>query len=198
MPMRVFKPPRSAAKARGISKREGGRPVRRAMSTTTGSISAATPMSFIKPDSTPTVSMIVAISRASLPPARRNTGRPIRPATPVRASPALRMSTAQTVTTAMLAKPDRASAGVTRPVRVRLTSTMRATTSTRIRSVTNMTMAAARMARTVAISIDMMLVTLQLRWHSIRLYVNHTNARGSGSAISMANLRRARRRCPSP
>ena len=111
VPMRVFRPPSSAAKARGISSREGGRPVRRAMSTTTGSISAATPMSFIKPDSTPTTSMIKAMSRASLSPARRNTGRPIRPATPVRASPALRISTAHTVTTARLAKPDSASAG---------------------------------------------------------------------------------------
>ena len=93
------------------------------MSTTTGSISAATPMSFIKPESTPTVTMITAISRASLCPAKRSTCRPSPLATPVRASPPLRISTARTVTTARLAKPDSASLGVTRPVKARLTNT---------------------------------------------------------------------------
>ncbi len=60
--MRVVRPPSSAPKARGISSLEGGRPVRRAMSVTTGNSSAATAMLFMKADNTPAVSMITATS----------------------------------------------------------------------------------------------------------------------------------------
>ena len=66
-------------------------------------------------------------------------------------SPALRMKTAQTVTTAGLLKPERASAGVTRPVMARVTKTNRATRSTRMRSVMKRITARSRMARVSAI-----------------------------------------------
>ncbi len=150
--MRVFRPPRSVAKANGMSSLEGARFVRRAISITTGRNSEATPMSFMNPESTPTVSMMIVSKRTSPSPAKRSTRWPISPATPVRASAPLRMSTAQTVITAGLLKPDRASAGLTNPVSAKLTNTNRATTSMRTRSVIKSTMAIPRMARTIAIS----------------------------------------------
>ena len=109
-------------------------------------------MEFMKPDKAPAISMIIKISRASPLPARRRMRCPIDPATPVRAKPALRINTAQTVTTAALLKPDSASTGVRIPVRAKLTITSRATRSIRTRSVIKRMTASAVMAKTVAIS----------------------------------------------
>ncbi len=64
--MSVFNPPRSAAKASGIRSFDGARFVRRVMSITTGRKSEATPMSFIIPDRSPTVSMMIVSKRTSL------------------------------------------------------------------------------------------------------------------------------------
>ena len=100
VPISVFNPPSSEPKARGINSLEGGRPDRAAIPTTTGSSKAATPMSFMNADMIPAVSMIIAIKRTSFLPATFITWLPILLATPVRARPALRMSTAPTVTTA--------------------------------------------------------------------------------------------------
>ncbi len=152
VPINVFRPPSSAANANGISSLDGGIFVRRDISITTGRNSDATPISFINPESTPTVSIIISSRRTSLEPARRSNRRPSSPATPVRDSAALRIRIAHTVTTAGLLKPDSASAGVTRPVSARLTSTISATRSSRTRSVMNSTTAASRITRTVMIS----------------------------------------------
>src|SRR6056297_95586 len=122
------------------------------MSTTTGNMSAATPMLFMNAERKPAVSMITTIIATSRRPARRMTCRPMTLAMPVRVSPSERMNIAQTVITAVLEKPLKASSGATRPVIASVPSTSRATTSMRIHSPMNRTRAAARMARTRAIS----------------------------------------------
>jgi hypothetical protein len=61
------------------------------------------------------------------------------------------MNTAQTVTTAGLLKPDRASVGLTKPVIATMPKTSNATTSIGIHSVTKNIMATARMKRARAI-----------------------------------------------
>ncbi len=73
VPISVVSPPSREPNASGISSRDGGTSVRRAMSTTTGSISAATPMLFMKADSPPETSMITMISVTSFVPASRIT-----------------------------------------------------------------------------------------------------------------------------
>ena len=90
--------------------------MRRATSTTTGSISAATPMLFMKADSTAPVIMMTKIIVISRRPPRRMTWRPMMSAIPVRVRPSLRMNIAQTVITALLLKPANASLESTRPV----------------------------------------------------------------------------------
>jgi hypothetical protein len=152
VPMRVVSPPSSVENARGMRSFEGGRPVRRAISITTGRRSAATPTLFMKADSAPAVSMIIAVSLTSPPAASRRTWRPRRLAIPLRARPALKMKTNMTVITAGLLKPERACFGVTRPVSASVTSISRATTSTRSFSVTKRMTATARTERTVRIS----------------------------------------------
>ena len=152
VPINVFNPPSKEANASGISSREGARPVWRAISITTGRNKAATPMLFINPDRTPTVTMMITMRRVSPPPANRRSPRPRILATPVLDKPALRIKIAQTVTTAMLLKPESASAGEIRLLIARLTRTIRATTSTRTRSVMKRMMATTSIARTVAIS----------------------------------------------
>jgi hypothetical protein len=62
------------------------------------------------------------------------------------------MKTAQMVMTAGLLNPETACSGVMSPVRASDTMTMRATTSTRTRSVTNRVIAMMRMPRTSAMS----------------------------------------------
>jgi len=148
VPIRVIKPPSSELKASGIRSREGARPVRRAMSMTTGSSNAATPTLFMNAERPAAVSMITMTSRPSLSPESLSTWRPRIPATPVRESPPLKMNTAQTVITAGLLKPDTAWLGSRSPVTARVTSTMSATMSTRTRSVTNRMTATTRMPRT--------------------------------------------------
>jgi hypothetical protein len=66
----------------------------------------------------------------------------------VRDSPPLKMKTAQTVITAGLLKPDRASCGLTSRLRASSTRTSSATTSTRSFSLTKSTTAIARIAST--------------------------------------------------
>jgi len=130
----------------------------RAMSIVTSNNMAATATLFITTESTPAVSMSTVTMRASLAPARRSTWRPRRFATPVRVSPALRMNTAQTVTTAGLLKPLNAAAGVTNPVSANALSASSAVTSIGIHFMTSSVTATTRMqssietaARTVAI-----------------------------------------------
>ena len=135
-----------------MSSRDGGLPLRRAMSMVIGSINAATPMLFMNAESTPAVTMIVRTMRASPCPAKRMTWRPITPATPVDVRPALRMNMAQTVMTAGLLNPDSASVVLTRPVTAIAPSTSSATRSMRSFPVTNSTMETARIPSTMAIS----------------------------------------------
>ncbi len=134
-------------------------PVLRAISMTTGIIKAATATLFMMADMAPALIMTTTTRRVSLRPASRNTTRPIRLATPVRVSPPLRMKTAQTVTTAGLLKPARASFGVTSPVRATTPSTSRAVTSMGIHSVTRKITETPRIVKTVAISVVISSVT---------------------------------------
>jgi hypothetical protein len=105
-------------------------------------------MLFMKADSTAEVTITTMMIRGSLAPTRTIIFRPITPATPVSVRPALSMNIAQTVMTAGLAKPATASFGDTRPVTASATSTIRATTSMRMRSLMNSTSDTTRMART--------------------------------------------------
>ncbi len=73
VPIMVASPPRRELKARGISSLDGATRVRRLMSMTTGSKSAATPTLFMKADRLPAVSMMAATRPISLPPASRIT-----------------------------------------------------------------------------------------------------------------------------
>jgi hypothetical protein len=109
-------------------------------------------MLFIKPDNTPAVSMMTINKRVLLFPPSLTSRLPMKPATPVRANPALMIKIAHTVTTAELLKPDSASAGETNPVIARLTITISAMISIRIHSVMKRNMAIARMTKTVMIS----------------------------------------------
>ncbi len=127
----VVRPPRSDPKASGINKREAGTPVLRATEITTGNMKAATPILFMKADSTPELNMMTTIILTSVFPANFSTCFPTIPATPVSVNPSLRMNMAQTVITAALLNPEIASVGVTRPVKARATNTSRATMSMR-------------------------------------------------------------------
>ena len=135
-----------------MSSLDAGIPVRRVISMTTGSISAATPILFINADSTPPVSMMTTVTVPWPVPAKRSTVRPMTLAMPVRVSPSLRMNMAQTAITAPLENPATASWGVTRPVTDSAPRTMSAVTSMRTFSVTNSTSAPPRMIRTRAMS----------------------------------------------
>ena len=88
VPIRVMLPPNNEEKASGISRREAGIPVWRAIWITAGSSTAAAPMLFMKADMQPQVSMSTAIKRGSLPPASRRMRSPRKSATPVLNSPA--------------------------------------------------------------------------------------------------------------
>ena len=127
-------------------------PVRRATSTTTGNISAATPILFMKADNTAPVIMITNIKGISRLPPKRITWRPMMSAIPVRVRPSLRMNIAHTVMTALLLKPANASLESTRPVTARVPSTSNATTSIRITSLIKRISETTNMPRTIAIS----------------------------------------------
>ena len=152
VPIMVVRPPSSVAYASGISSRDGGIRVLRETSTTTGNISAATPMLFMNAESTPAVIMITMIIAISRRPASRITWRPIMSAIPVRVSPSLRMNIAQTVITALLLNPANASVDDTSPVTASEQRTSSATRSMRITSLIKRISAMARMPRTSAIS----------------------------------------------
>ena len=126
--------------------------VRRATSMTTGSISAATPILFMKADSTAAVSMMTMIRAISRPPASFITWLPMISAIPVRVRPSLSMNIAQTVMTALLLKPAKASLALTRPDTASAQSTSKATRSIRMTSLTKRISDMARMPRTSAIS----------------------------------------------
>ena len=136
-----------------MSSREGGIRVRRAISTATGNISAATPMLFMKAESTPAVSMIMKITRSSPLPATLRTVRPMIFAIPVLVSPSLRMNIAHTAITAALLKPETACSGVTSPKSTSKPRTIRATTSMRNFSLMNRMSEITNMVRTNPISI---------------------------------------------
>ncbi len=119
---------------------------------TTGSISAATPMLFMKADRTAAVTMITMIIAISRRPASRMTWRPMMSAMPVRVRPSLRMNMAQTVMTALFENPANASEVVTRPVTASALSTRSATRSILMTSLTNRISEMARMPRTSPIS----------------------------------------------
>ena len=152
VPIMVVRPPRSVAYANGINKRDGGIRVLRATSTTTGNMSAATPMLFMNAESTPAVIMMTMIIATSRRPASRMTWRPIISAIPVRVRPSLRMNMAQTVMTALLLNPANAPAVDTSPVTASEQSTSRATRSMRMTSLIKRISEMARMPRTRAIS----------------------------------------------
>ena len=152
VPIWVVRPPNREPYASGIRSLEGGLPVWRAMSMTTGSIKAATATLFMMADIVPALTMITTIMRVSLLPANLNTKWPMAFATPVRVKPPLRINTAQTVTTAGLLKPASASAGVTRPVKATAPSDSRAVTSIGIHSVVKKITATSRIDSTSMIS----------------------------------------------
>jgi hypothetical protein len=85
---------------------------------TTGSSKAATATLFMMADITPALVMITTIILVSLLPANLITKLPMALATPVWVNHLLKINTAQTVMTAGLLKPDRASPGDTMPVNV--------------------------------------------------------------------------------
>ena len=130
---------------------DGAVPVLREMSMTTGSRRAATPTLFMNAERKAEVSMITRTSRNSPRPATRTTCSPSNPATPVRVRPPLRMNMAQTVMTAGLLNPDRASRGVTRPLIARPASTSSATRSMRIHPPIKRMRQTSRIAKTSAI-----------------------------------------------
>ena len=103
-------------------------------------------------DDVPRAGLTVKMIRGSLSPARLWTFRPMRSATPVVLSPALRMNIAQTVMTALLLKPWNACEESTRPVTASAPRTRRATRSMRMTSLIKSTNEMARMPRTIAIS----------------------------------------------
>ena len=113
VPIIVVSPPNRHPYASGMRSREAGICVRLAISMTTGNISAATPMLFMKAESTPAVSMTTTIMRPSCLPASPNTVRPMTLAIPVRVRPSLKMNIAQTAMTAAFENPATASSGVT-------------------------------------------------------------------------------------
>ena len=126
----------------------------RAMSMTTGSIRAATATLFMKADNTPLMVMINGTRIKRLRPATLSNRRPKMLAMPVRVKPPLRINTAQMVITAGLLKPESASSGDTMPVTASDPRTSRAKTSSGIHSVMRNTITAARMMKTMMISID--------------------------------------------
>ena len=150
--MPVNGPPRRQPRARGMSSREGGRPLRRASSMVAGSRMAATVTVLMRADSRLAAIIRATISSASPPLAKRCSGSPERWAMPVRVSPAERMNMAHTVTTAGLLKPASASWAVTRPVNARADSTSSPTRSTRSQPPMKRTNAAATMVSRIMTS----------------------------------------------
>ena len=73
VPIRVISPPSKVEYASGISRRDAGIRVRCAIPTTTGNISAATPMLFMKAESTAPVIIMTRIIGISRCPPRRMT-----------------------------------------------------------------------------------------------------------------------------
>ncbi len=122
------------------------------MDMTIGMSMAVAPMLLMKEEKKALVSMMVATSRGSLLPAMRIRRSPSGPRAPVLLRAALITNMAATVITAGLAKPENACSAVTRPVKARVSSTIRLTRSMRTQSVANKTMAASRMSRTRTIS----------------------------------------------
>ncbi len=147
VPIMVIFPPNRDAHARGISSFEGAVLVSLATLTTAGNNMATAPMLFINADIKPTPTMMTTVRRAEFWPAIRTINRAIESATPLRVSPPLTIKTAHTVITAGLAKPENASSIFTKPVRTNAASTIIATTSTRNFSVTNKTIAPARILK---------------------------------------------------
>ena len=132
VPISVMPPPSNVEYASGMSKRDGATPVRRATSTTTGSINAATPILAMKADSKAPVIIMTKIKMTSRLPPIRITCRPIMSAMPVRVRPSLNMNMAQTVITAVLLNPAKACFESTNPVIANVPRTSSATTSIRM------------------------------------------------------------------
>jgi hypothetical protein len=122
----------------------------------------------MNPDRTPLVSIIIANRRTSLSAARRNTKCPIRFAIPVLANPPLKIRTAQTVMTAGLLNPERASEGETKPVIARLARMNKPTRSTRTQLVIKRRIAAPKIINTRMMSSVIVMVvilkTLEIRY----------------------------------
>ena len=148
VPINVFKPPIREEKASGINNFDGWRLVRRAISIRTGKNRDATPILFMNPDRMPLVSMMIVSSFTSLSPANCRKNLPSLLAKPVLANPPLRIRTAQTVITAGLLNPDKASVGVINPLMERLARTSNPTRSILTLFVIKSRIAKARMERT--------------------------------------------------
>ena len=142
VPISVMLPPSRDEKASGIRSLAAGTLACLEIAMTAGMSTAVAPMLFMNADIVPQVSMIVATSRGSLCPATFRIRAPIMSATPVMKSPPETMYTAQTVTTAGLAKPSKTACAGTRPVKATVRRTSIAITSTRKRSVAKSTTAA--------------------------------------------------------
>ena len=175
-------------------------PVLRAMSMTTGIISAATATLFMMADMAPAEIMITATSSVSLRPERRNTTRPIILATPVRVSPPLRINTAHTVTTAGLLNPESASAGVVSPVKATAPSTSSAVTSMGIHSVTRKRTATLNIVSTDSMSAVIRLPPLS-RFGAVADFPKRCRMKGADppAAKHGGGIHRfLRRECPRP
>ena len=100
VPIRVQVPPRIAAKASGMSKREGGTPIRRARPITGPRNTAVTVVLFIKAEMSPTTAMSTVCSSAGRLPSPRASSPPIASKMPVSrsAAPMMKMEASSTMT----------------------------------------------------------------------------------------------------
>ena len=131
-----------------MSNLEGGIRNWRLMDNTAGIKIATAPTLFIKADITPAVSMMTAKIHCGRGPATCNIRTASISAMPVWCTAPLMINTAQTVMTAGLENPAKASREEISPVKIRANNTSKATTSTCTFSVTKSTIAPAKILST--------------------------------------------------
>jgi len=148
----VTVPPRMTANPMGIRIREMGIPVDLEIRRSDGKKSAAAPMFCINAEINPTVTETRPTSFFSLDPAVLIIDSVTRFMAPERSTPYPRIMTAIIDITALLARPENASAGFTSPSQARLIMTISAIMSTRSNSLTNRKIVMPRTVRTSAIS----------------------------------------------
>jgi hypothetical protein len=149
VPMRVSMPPSSDEKDRGMSRRAGLIPTRRAMATTTGMRMATVPVELMKLELTALAAMMTAMRRRSVEPPSRVSCSPSQAVTPEPCRPAPTTNSPAISRTTELENPARASFGVSTPVSINDAKAIRLTRSSGRRSLTKSTTVAVRMTRTM-------------------------------------------------